>query len=120
MMAKGYRIKSHRINEATMKRQIDTPSMDIEILKTLHRLVEAANEIYMDAEVPGWRESETSPPLYVQSWEFKKFGNKWYAYNTDPGGLWVEFGTHPGGGDFQVLGYRPLGKAVAKMSGDFL
>lgn len=37
--------------------------------------------------------------------------------NDDPAAMWVEFGTHPGGGKTRTLGYRPLGYAIDQLSG---
>lgn len=51
-----------------------------------------------------------TPPPYAESFVISPNpkGEGFAVGNVDPAALWIEFGAHPGGGDIQVLNYRPL------------
>lgn len=58
-----------------------------------------------------------TPPPYRSSFDILKQPRKgWIVINTDPQAVLVEFGSHPGGGNTDTLGYRPLGRAIDAVS----
>lgn len=63
-----------------------------------------------------------TPPPYANSFFISRVvlnGKGGYIFgNNDPASMWVEFGTHPGGGSTRTLGYRPLGYALDRMTGN--
>lgn len=61
-----------------------------------------------------FRTSEFTPPKYVNSWKIRYYREtlKGRLSNTDPGWHLVEWGAHPGGGQTEVLRYKPLTRAL--------
>lgn len=58
----------------------------------------------------------TEPPYRASFGVQKKPRKGWIVINTDPQAVLVEFGSHPGGGSTETLGYRPMGKAIDAVS----
>lgn len=51
-------------------------------------------------------------PLYRDSFQVVATSRGWMVVNTDEVAVFVEFGSHPGGGQTRTLGYRPLGRGA--------
>lgn len=112
------KIKASRITQADVERAINPAMLDALMRSKLEQLKAAAVLVYLAEEKKDvWRPSETSPPLYTRSFKIQKSAGvrKWQLVNFDPGAMWVEYGTHPGGGDTFTLRYRPMGKALIVM-----
>jgi hypothetical protein len=65
-----------------------------------------------------WRLSNMTPPKYISSFrtEYVRGSFKSYLINDDPGWVFVEFGTHPGGNaGAYVRPYRPMRTALRGM-----
>ena len=97
----------------------DSPEFDAWAEKKLSEIEATAIAIFQAEEVKGpQHESWTTPPKYIESFERRRFGNRWRLYNTDPNGIWVEFGAHSGEHhDIPILRYRPLGRAIQIVGG---
>lgn len=83
-------------------------------LAKANELKEAAEQVFKMSQRSDNedRESETTPPKYLQSWNITvdADGVVWLI-NEDPAAAWVEFGARAGGRT-PVLKYRPLGRAL--------
>lgn len=115
-MAKMKGLKIH-VSSRDEEELLSDPRLDAMMIAVCEELEAKAISIFLAMEVKGpHRLSNTSPPFYIESFEPRRFGNKWRLYNTDPNGFWVEFGAHSGEHHTTpILKYRPLGRALWSM-----
>ncbi len=82
------------------------------------RAVELAKDRFLSLVV---HSHAVTPPPYATSFFVTPRDDGGYIFgNRDPASMWVEFGTHPGGGKTRTLGYRPIGYAIDRLSGNAL
>lgn len=109
----GYKVKTVTLDKEKMLAILDGPKYSALAKARGETLKEIAIQIFNAKETePGVRESELTPPVYIESFVVKKIGRKWRVVNTDPGALLVEFSAHPGGGSTRTLGYAPMRLAL--------
>lgn len=103
-------VKSFRMNTSFVHQAEQLPGVVAETKKKAEQLQSWAITVF-DAAVK--HTHPVTPPPYRGSFFVARRGGKgWVLYNDDPAAVFVEFGSHPGGGQTTTLGYRPLGKAI--------
>lgn len=109
----AWRVGTPKIDGRKMVQVINTTGKYERYAKhQMERLRELAIEVFEEQEVPGpRRESNTSPPWYVEVFVIRKIGLNFRLVNRDPGAQWVEWGAHAGGVT-PILKYKPMRTAL--------